>query len=84
MFCGAEILWNGTEPAMRIRDPLPHRRTRHLTDFREKCQASGRTTRGSAPVCGIQHVLHCPQRIYQFRRRGGLCLRRYTCGKSLN
>ena len=26
---------------MRIRDPLPHRRTRHLTDFRRECQGAG-------------------------------------------
>lgn len=53
------------DPAMRIRDPLPHRRTRHLTDFRRGCQGTERSVPAGAPhVRGRSlqtPVRHCPQ-----------------------
>jgi hypothetical protein len=52
----------GPDPAMRIRDPLPHRRTRHLTDIRANCQGNRWPVPPTPPQWQAHaSVRHCPQ-----------------------
>jgi hypothetical protein len=68
---------------MRIRDPLPHRRTRHLTEFLPKCQGKNKGIAAGAGGSGqgndslvhtiSEQLCKCLKVLVGPRARGEIC-----------